>query len=545
MSFWSSIRGRLLVTVLLLNAVTAVSYGIYIYAEHKHYINSDVNHRLVAAAMAAAHYAPEELHDEAANGVMSPEIFKTLNERSYKLARSTDLEFVYTLVDSNEGFRFVIDTPQDKEFDNGVLKLESEPLYLYEDPSEMIGKALETNEMLFDEYGDEYGNHRSVFIPMTTKKGTRFIACADVSLAEIDKTFRNTLINTTLIGVLGFIFAAAVSWFAISRFLSPIGSVQAAVRTIARDLDFQTRLEETANEIGALCADLNTLLGEFQKAIASAIESAGENASISSQLDASGASIYDRAKANLNETVKIAASGGETNRLLEQMQNALEETKSGMNDAAAKLNESRAQIENVAALVRDESMAQTELSERLIILAREASAVKSVLSVIGDIADQTNLLALNAAIEAARAGDAGRGFAVVADEVRKLAERTQKSLSETSATIAAIVQSIGDAAGLMENSAGKFKNLMEGATAASGVVESGVREMERIRENLEKTAADSREVVQKTQGVLLSVEQIRHGANESAASIKEIAELASHLNRQSERLQSELNKFKA
>ncbi|MDR0747118.1 MAG: methyl-accepting chemotaxis protein [Helicobacteraceae bacterium] len=216
-----------------------------------------------------------------------------------------------------------------------------------------------------------------------------------------------------------------------------------------------------------------------------------------------------------------------------------------MNTAASRLGESRAQIENVAALVRDESVAQTELSERLTSLAQEASAVKSVLSVIGDIADQTNLLALNAAIEAARAGDAGRGFAVVADEVRKLAERTQKSLSETSATIAAIVQSIGDAADLMENSAGKFKSLMEGAAAASGVVESGVKEMERIQGNLEKTAANSREIVQKTQGVLLSVEQIRHGANESAASIKEIAELASHLNRQSERLQLELNKFKA
>lgn len=124
------------------------------------------------------------------------------------------------------------------------------------------------------------------------------------------------------------------------------------------------------------------------------------------------------------------------NNNTKQLKNTIEQLKSNQFvELNQMINTTVERIEGVASK-------ENELSIDLQSLAGNAQETKQILITIGDIADQTNLLALNAAIEAARAGDHGRGFAVVADEVRKLAERTQKSLAETSATINLLIQAI-------------------------------------------------------------------------------------------------------
>ena len=121
-------------------------------------------------------------------------------------------------------------------------------------------------------------------------------------------------------------------------------------------------------------------------------------------------------------------------------------------------------VSNLSQVVSEQSVSLQESSSSLVLLGEsvasiadeshqissQALEIKSIISVIGDIADQTNLLALNAAIEAARAGEHGRGFAVVADEVRKLAEKTQKSLSDISMNVQTLVQSMNDINGKIQ-----------------------------------------------------------------------------------------------
>ncbi|WP_294892090.1 methyl-accepting chemotaxis protein [Sulfuricurvum sp. MLSB] len=121
-----------------------------------------------------------------------------------------------------------------------------------------------------------------------------------------------------------------------------------------------------------------------------------------------------------------------------------------------------------------------DLSVNLQSLAGNAQETKQILIAIGDIADQTNLLALNAAIEAARAGEHGRGFAVVADEVRKLAERTQKSLAETAATINVLIQAINDNSESLNDNMDEMMDLTKYVGAVDNKMEELLLIMDRL-----------------------------------------------------------------
>jgi methyl-accepting chemotaxis protein len=316
-------------------------------------------------------------------------------------------------------------------------------------------------------------------------------------------------LNSVILGLIVIIFSSIQAFLLIRDISSRIKNLRTDIEDIATNKNFSKEIQVTSkDEFGDIQNSLQGLISSVGIAINQAKESALKSEKTSNDL----VKTFKGISTNISNETEVVSSIIESSKKLEMV---LLETTTEANDtkdqtqkAKQNIDKAREVILNAVLQIQANALTEHEIADKLNSLSTDAEQIKSVLSIIGDIADQTNLLALNAAIEAARAGEHGRGFAVVADEVRQLAEKTQKSLMEINASVSVIVQSILDTSHSMNEN---IENI-EALTNTTSTIE---QDMDKISNSMDE--------------VYTSIENTNNTISTSARNMKEMEQLLENI----------------
>jgi methyl-accepting chemotaxis protein len=350
-----------------------------------------------------------------------------------------------------------------------------------------------------------------------------------------------TKIFSVAIGLFNIFVGMIVGFILLKSILSSIKKFGDIVEVVANNRDFSRDITLNGkDELSEMGQKINTLVSMLRNSFDEIRSASGQNLSVASELSSTTSQIGKSVKEESEIVQETTSESNSTKEIIQRSAQEAQVVKERSIDARSALQEAQKSLRETNSQLSLTVEIEVEINSKLNALSVEASQVKDVLNVISDIADQTNLLALNAAIEAARAGEHGRGFAVVADEVRKLAERTQKSLVETNATVNVIVQSINEITEQMNSNTSRIEGLAESSSELDHNTELAVHTLSDTVHDIEKLAADSQNNATTIENIIGRIENIHDLSSSNARSVEEIASAAEHLHKMTEHLSSQI-----
>ncbi len=266
------LKSQLLLLLFTLNIVAATAYSVVLYNIDRSAIMAGIDGRLKTAALAVAEIVPDVYHARITGPTsIPPEEYYRLQYRLSRFADQSDLQYVYTYMQFGKEIRTVSTSATPKEWETRKRT----PFFaLYKDPPDKLFESFADLQPRFDEYTDEFGAFRSIYLPMRGVDDRTYVVGADISLGIVRQKLAGALRTSILVGAAMFALSMALGWLLVDRIVGPLIRLTTFTRNMGQR-NFQVDATETEamqeisrrrpDEVGSLAEAMTAMIARLQR----------------------------------------------------------------------------------------------------------------------------------------------------------------------------------------------------------------------------------------------------------------------------------------
>lgn len=277
------LSSKLFLAMLLMNLLTSAAFTLYTYVGEKRGILQGIDKTLLATAEGVRLVADAFHNSPAQSGTVAPETYAAFIDTLTAFADRAQVEYIYTMLEQGDRIFFTSSSYTQEEKASGDFTKFFDP---YDDASDGLRAAFADGQLHYDQYSDQWGTFRSIFIPAKSSTGVDYVIGVDVSMSGIDETLQATLLRCLLIAAAMFAAGLPVLWLMTRRMIAhPLQQVMGVFNRIG-DGDYRNQVESARrDEIGSLFSGLARMQDNLAERSAAEKRAADEMRRLTSALD--------------------------------------------------------------------------------------------------------------------------------------------------------------------------------------------------------------------------------------------------------------------